>query len=338
MKLVFRPMVLFLTFLASALAAWSQSTGAVPVPAPTAPESVQEVKDDRYRIGLRDKLSVQVYRHPDLTQTVTVNPNGTISLFRLDDPIVALCKTERELANDIAAAYARDYLRNPEVQVSASEQNSQSVAVMGAVERGGTFFISRPVRLMELIALAGGPKKEAGSRLIVARTGSNTNCREDDATASSASPSDADQDLDKTGYFSMTLKDIQEGRQNMAMRPGDVVWMLPADVVFVYGNVNEQGKVEMREPITLMQAIASAKGLKAASDKGKVRVIRQNADGTDPQVFSYDLGAIAKQKATDPFLQPNDIVAVSEDKTKSILLNIRNSMTQGIPGLFYRIQ
>src|SRR4051794_28957712 len=61
--------------------------------------------DDRYRIGFQDVLDVQVDRHADLNQRVPVNANGTIILFRLDRPIVAVCKTERELADDIAAAY-----------------------------------------------------------------------------------------------------------------------------------------------------------------------------------------------------------------------------------------
>ena len=49
-------------------------------------------KEDRYRIGYQDTLEVQVFRHPDLNQRVSVNPNGSINLFRLDEPIVAVCK------------------------------------------------------------------------------------------------------------------------------------------------------------------------------------------------------------------------------------------------------
>ena len=100
---------------------------------------------ERYRIGYQDRLTVQVFRHPELTQTVEVNPNGTINLFRLDDPVVALCRTERELADDIAAAYRKDYLRNPEVNVVVTEQRSQSFAVIGAVAKPANFAISRRI-------------------------------------------------------------------------------------------------------------------------------------------------------------------------------------------------
>lgn len=286
-------------------------------------------QDDRYRIGYRDKLSVQVFRHSDLNQTVTVNPNGTINLFRLMEPVIAVCKTERELANDIAAAYQKDYLKNPEVSVVATEQMSQAFAVMGAVEKPGQYYINRQVRLIELIAFAGGPSREAGSRVVVARTGSTSGCDQQIPSATDTTAS--------TGFFDFRIKDIQEGKQDLAMRPGDVVSVMPADFVFVYGNVIEQGQVLMRQPITLMQAIASAKGLKPATKKDGVRVIRQKPGVMEPEVFEYDLAAIEKNKLADPFLQPNDIVAISEDKTKSILNGIKNSVTQGIPSIFYRI-
>ena len=283
-------------------------------------------EDDKYRIGYRDKLNVQVFKHPELSSTVAVEPNGTISLFKISQPIMAACKTERELANDIAAAYKKDYLKNPEVNVIATEQMSQSFAVTGAVEKPANYYVNRRVRLLELLAFAGGPSKEAGSRVVVVRGGSSSGC---DQTTPATD--------ENSGTFSFKLRELQEGKQNLVMQPGDYVWVMPTDFVFVYGNVNEQGRVEMRQPLTLMQAIASAKGLKPATKKDSVRVIRQKPDSLEPEVFTFDLNDIAKQKANDPFLQPNDIVAISEDKTKSILNGIKSSMTQGIPSLFYRV-
>lgn len=283
-------------------------------------------EDDKYRIGYRDKINVQVFRHPELSSTVAVEPNGTISLFKISQPIMAACKTERELANDIAAAYKKDYLRNPEVNVVATEQLSQSFAVTGAVEKPANYYVNRRVRLLELLAFAGGPSKEAGSRVIVVRGGSSSGCDQSSPVAN-----------DNVGSFSFKLRDLQEGKENLVMQPGDYVWVMPTDYVFVYGNVNEQGRVEMKQPLTLMQAIASAKGLKPSTEKDSVRIIRQKSDSLEPEVFTFNLNDIAKQKSKDPFLQPNDIVAISEDKTKSILNGIRNSMTQGLPSLFYRV-
>lgn len=282
--------------------------------------------EERYRIGFQDKLTVQVFRHPDLTQTVEVNPNGTINLFRLPDPVVAVCKTERELADDIADAYRKDYLKNPEVNVVVAEQRSQSFAVIGAVTKPANYVINRRVRLLELLAYAGGPSKEAGSRLVVARTGSTSNCKQGLSGRS-----------DDYSYMSFKLKDVLEAKENPEMKPGDVVSVLEADSVYVYGDVVKQGPVVFKEPITLMQAISSAAGLKSAAKKDKIRVFRQKPGTVDREELVFDLNKIAKRQAPDPYLEASDIIAVSEDQAKGILQTIGRTLTGGLPSVFYRI-
>ncbi|MDI1240609.1 MAG: polysaccharide biosynthesis/export family protein [bacterium] len=281
---------------------------------------------ERYRIGYQDRVTVQVFRRPELTQTVDVNPNGTISLFRLPEPVVAVCKTEGELASDIADAYRKDYLRNPEVKVIVSEQRSQAFAVIGAVVKPAQYVVSKRIRLLELLSLAGGPSPEAGSRLILARTGSTATCKDGAAT----------QEVSDVLYADFKIKDVLEARENPEVRPGDIVSVLEEDSVYVYGNVIKQGQVKFKEPITLMQAIASAEGLKPAAKKDKIRVLRQKSGSLEKEELIFDLGKISKTGANDPFLQPNDIVAVSEDAAKSIFQGISRSLTQGLPSIFYR--
>jgi len=68
----------------------------------TQPTPVPQVDtNERYRIGYQDTLDIQVFRHPELNRRVNVSPNGTINLFRLDAPIMAVCKTEDELAKTL---------------------------------------------------------------------------------------------------------------------------------------------------------------------------------------------------------------------------------------------
>ena len=285
--------------------------------------------EDRYRIGFQDTIDVQVYRHGDLNRRVQVNPDGTINLFRLDQPIVAACKTDIELANDIAKAYEKDYLRNPQVSVAVVERRSQVVTVIGAVKKPGSFFIDKRLQLLTLLGFAEGPDIEhVGTRLIVFRPGSTTSCKANPVP----NPSD-----DKTQLFAFNLKDVEEGKQTLWMEPGDVVSVQVSDRVYVYGNVNKQGIVEMKEPLTLTQALASAGGMKSATQLDNIRVVRQKPGSTDHVETVYNFKEISKGKAPDPFLQPNDIVAVSADKTQKIFNSIGNAMTQGLPSIFYRV-
>jgi len=296
--------------------------------AQTPPSGQNGDRDERYRIGFQDTLEIQIFRHPELSVRTAVNPDGTIRLFRLNEPIVAVCKTELELADDIQKAYEKDYLRDPQVKVLAADQKSQSVAVIGAVKTPGQYYLSRKVQLLQILASAGGPDIEhVGSRILVYRPGSSVNCK-----MNQDAPTSADVQL-----LDFALKDVQEGKSTLWMQAGDVVSVMDADHVFVYGNVNKQGIVRMREPITLTQAIASAEGLKSATAQDSIRVIRQKSGGVERTETVYNFKEIAKGKAPDPILEPNDIVAVSQDKAQSILNNIGRSLTNGIPSIFYRI-
>lgn len=294
--------------------------------AKTIPVSKADNEDERYRIGFQDTLEVQVFQHPNLSQKVNVNPDGTITLFRASKPIVAICKTETELAREIEKEYI-SFLKKPEVNVFAIEKKSQSFGVIGAVEKAGTYYVSRRIRLLELLSFAGGPNKEAGSRMIVARTGSSSACK----VESDDSVIDNEMIL-----LNFKVKEVLEGKQNLWMQPGDVVSVLDSDVIYVYGNVNKVGAVRMGEPITLTQAIVTAEGLKPTA-KNQVKVLRQKEGSADREELIFNLKDIEKQIIRDPFLEPNDIVAVSEDSSKVIMRGIIRTFQQGLPSLFYRI-
>jgi polysaccharide biosynthesis/export protein len=289
--------------------------------APAAAEAGPGGRDERYRIGFQDTLEVQVFRHPELTQRVNVNPNGTIFLPRMEKPMVAVCKTERELATDIAEEY-KSFLNNPFVTVVVADQRSQSFGVIGAVEKPGNFFVNRKIHLLELLSFAGGPSKEAGSRLIVARTGSSAACRAGDAGSES-----------ELAFLNFKIRDLQEGKKNLWMSPGDIVTVLDADLVYVYGNVNKQGEVRMKEALTLRQAIVTAEGFSAAAQKDRIRVLRQTGDTGEWEEFIFNLKEIDTGRIKDPVLLPNDIVAVSEDRTKSILQGLARSLSGGLGNL-----
>ncbi len=329
----FNAIVLFTVFiLAGRLSGFAQTTGypvktdASPLPSEKTVAALQP-QNERYRIGFQDVIEVKVFRHPDLTQRVLVSPSGTITLFRLERPVSAVCKTDRELATEIANAYREKYLRDPQVEVVVAEQKSQSIGVMGAVEKPGNFYVNRRIHLLEMLALAGGPNDMAGTRMIVARTGSTSTCKEISAEG----------ETDDIAILGFKIRDVQEGRQTFWMRPGDVVSVLDADIIYVYGNVNKQGSYKVREPITLTQAIVTAEGLKGAAKKEKVRVLRQRQGSTEREELVFDLNQIDKGKVKDPFLEPNDIVAVSEDRAKSIINGVVNILKGSVPNAAYRL-
>lgn len=308
-------------------AIFAQATSDAPKPSETT-VSLGNAKIDRYRIGYQDVLNIQVDRHADLNQALAVRQDGTIELQRIRKTIVAVCKTEIELARDIEVAYGENYLRNPNVRVSVTEQRSQPVIVVGFVVNPNTYYLNRRMHLLEVLGLAGGANKDAGTRMFVARQGSSSVCK---------TPETSTTDSDEIVLKEFKVRDVLAGRANFWIEPGDTISVLDSDIIYVYGNVNKQGAYKTREPLTLTQAIVSAEGFKGAAKKDKIRILRQKEGSNDREELIFDLNAIEKRKIDDPFLQPNDIVAVSEDKAKSILMGFVDSLKGTIPNAIYRI-
>lgn len=288
--------------------------------------SDDETRDERYKIGFQDVIDVQVFRHPELNIKIKVNSEGKIFLFRLDKPIVAVCKSERQLAVDIENAYRVSYLKDPKVNVTIAEQNSQPISVIGSVEKPGRYPVQKKMHLLEILALAGGPNKEAGTRLLVARAGNSASCR----NAGDNTPNN-----ENIALMNFKIRDIQEGRKTLLMEPGDIVSILSADMVYVYGNVNEPGQILVRDPITLTQAIASSRGIKSASEN-TVRILRQKPDSLEREDIPFNLKDIENGRAKDPYLEPNDIVAVSKDGTRAFMNGFVKAFTNGLPTLLAR--
>lgn len=279
--------------------------------------------NEKYRIGFQDRISVQVFRHPELSSEMNVNPDGTIMMPRIDQPIIAVCKTEKELADAITSQY-KSYLKAPFVTVLAVEQKSQPFAVVGAVEKPGSFYLNRKVRLLELLAFAGGQDVEtAGSKVQVARVGNITGCTEE-----------VNED-DKIEFVSYNLKDVLEGKENPWMQPGDIVSVLIAEEAYVVGNVGKPSKVLLNEPRTLTQALAIAGGINSTAKTKKVIIQRQEKSGNKVEL-AFDLKDIRDRKIPDPQLQANDIVQVDTDTTKSLMKGIRGIFTNSIPSALIR--
>ena len=87
----------------------------------------------------------------------------------------------------------------------------------------------------------------------------------------------------------------------------------------------------------MTQAIASSEGLKPSTAKDTVRILRQKTDSLERDDIPFNLGDIEKGKVSDPYLQPNDIVAVSKDNTKAFLDNFVKVFTNGLPTLVTRV-
>lgn len=114
--------------------------------------------DKNYRIGVGDKLSIQVWRNADLSAQVPVRPDGKVSSPLVGD-IVAAGVTTEQLAAAIRSKLEA-YVRNPEVTVivtdPASSDYLRRVRVTGAVRNPVSEQYRQGMTVLDLVLQSGG--------------------------------------------------------------------------------------------------------------------------------------------------------------------------------------
>ena len=297
----------------------------------TSSASQVPLRDDRYRIGPGDVLEVRIFNRPQLSRdAVRVDGRGLVTMPLIDEGIQAACKTESELAREIATRYLK-YQRNPHVSVFVKEFNSQPVAVIGAVNQPGRFQLQRRVRLLELMAFAGGPSERAGERIDIIRT-AGAEC------GTSTAMSDRGDPL-ATELISFKLADTLRGdyKANPYVQPEDIISMPEAGQAFVVGNVLRPTAINLKESVTVSRAIAMAGGVMPDTRLNRIRIVRPLAQsGTKTEIF-VDLRAVEKHQAEDVALQSGDIVDVEASGGKRFLRTLFSAIAPAAANVPVRI-
>lgn len=119
-----------------------------------------------YRIGEGDTLKVSVFQVPDLSfDSIVVDTAGNLQL-PLIGSVRAAGLTPVEITSEVERLLAQRYLRDPQVSITVVEAVSQKVTVDGAVTRPGVYELSGRTTLLQAVAMASGPVKEADLRSV----------------------------------------------------------------------------------------------------------------------------------------------------------------------------
>jgi polysaccharide biosynthesis/export protein len=122
-----------------------------------------------YKLGAGDVLKINVWKHDELSQQVTVRPDNAISLPLLGD-VPATGRNVNEITNDISTRLKQFFQENPPVTVQVSEVHSYRIYVIGEVLKGGEFTPSGEVSVLHGLALAGGFTRFANpDRIVIVR-------------------------------------------------------------------------------------------------------------------------------------------------------------------------
>ena len=158
-----------------------------------------------YVVNAPDQLHVTILPDPAIERDVKVRPDGMISIDLIGD-VPAAGRSVAQVAADVEQRIAR-FKRGASVTISLTEAASNSITVLGEVERPSAFALSKDTRVAEAIGTVGGPKFTASKGGIrVVRSGGG-----------------------EAVVLRVNLNAIQGGdqRTNLYLMEGDIIYVPP---------------------------------------------------------------------------------------------------------------
>jgi polysaccharide export outer membrane protein len=165
-------------------------------------QAEQSLSSPLFALGPEDILEISVWKDESLTKQVVVRPDGWIS-FPLIGDIKAVGRTVEALRQEIQVRI-KAYVPDAPVTVMVMQVGSPKVYVVGKVAKPGIYIMGEPMRVMQVLAIAGGatPFADKNSILII---------REEN---------------NKQKIYNFDYNKVANGKeleQNITLKPGDTV-------------------------------------------------------------------------------------------------------------------
>jgi polysaccharide export outer membrane protein len=309
-------------------------------------------RSNESRIGPDDLLNISIFEAPEMNCTERVSASGDISLPLLGG-VHAAGLTPKELESVLEGLLRKSYMKDPHVGVSIQELLSHPVSVVGAVKMPGVFQIRGTKTVIEVLSMAEGLTDDAGDTvLIMHRAGyaETDNSSDPDTKRSGIAPAPPGESHSINNSFRSTvpeksgeieeinLKKLLESADsalNVPVRPGDIVKVPRAGIVYVVGEVQKPGGfvLQNNESISVLQALALAEGPTHTSAISRARIIRSDPATGKRIEIPMNLGKIFSGKAPDAFLQPKDIIFVPNSAAKNVFYRGSEAALQTAAGV-----
>lgn len=304
----------------------------------TGPDVIVSTDED-YLLAPSDVIEIIIQDAPELSGKFRINTSGNIPMYYLGTMTVA-GKTTEEVRRAITDGLKDRYLKDPKVFVTVSQYNSRTFFIQGAVKSPGVYVIEGRPSLFKLITIAGGLQEKHGSTAYIVREGKIAT----DKLEARGQKTDAKPEQQRTTPVSEVVENakgtnagiegetefelfraqiggLSKGRfdQNVLIQPGDVVYIPPAEVFYVAGEVRAPGQYQYKEGMTLRQAITLAQGtyFKAKLDKGII--FREDPLTGKFNELPVDIGAVVSRGGKEDIpIFPNDVILVPNSAVKSV--------------------
>ncbi len=237
-----------------------------------------------YVVGQGDVLEVAVWGIPEMSRSVSVRPDGKITLPAIGD-IVAINKTPTELSQFITEKM-KEYVKQPNVTVSVSQiRNNRIYITGGGVSR--VYDMIKETTLLKLMSELGDFSTADLRRAYLSRDGK----------------------IIDTDFYA--LYDDGDLSQDIKLQAEDIIF-IPSNklnLVYVLGAVNNPQNLHYYEGMKVLDAILACGGFTEFAKVNAIYVIDKNK-----QKKKIDMKQVTRGKdiGANVALKPGDYVIVEE--------------------------
>ncbi len=264
-----------------------------------------------YILGPEDTIVIRAFQAEELSdKPMQIDGDGYINLAlvgRVKAAGLSVAEFEAGLTQRL-----KDYVKNPQVSVLVIDYRSEPVSVVGDVATPGLVQLRGQKTLVEVIALAGGLKTDAGNSVTITRQLSNGQL----PIAGAVDSPDG-----KLSIARVNLHDVMDGRDtndNVLIKPNDVLMVPKARLLYVIGEVQKPGAYVLSEKdsVSVLQALALAGGFTQEAAPKKAKILYQHDGQPNRTEVATNLRKIMDGQAPDVNLHAEDILVVPSNLPK----------------------
>ena len=243
-------------------------------------------REQSYQVGHGDTLTIDIWagqlREESLSNDYFILSSGNIEMPLLGKLSVENRSLE-EITDMMTARLAESYIKEPHVMISIKEYGAQTVHVLGAVDKPGSFPLRGVMTLVEVLAQAQGTNqndKGAKQVKIIRENGE---------------------------VVIVDLNEVyRDGTGNLKIRSGDFIYVMEGQIVVVNGKVEKPGTIPWREGMTITESIAEAGGALKEANLREVYIIRGE------ERIPVNVKKISQGRLPDILLEHGDKVFLEE--------------------------
>ncbi len=253
-----------------------------------------------YQIEAEDELKIEVWEKPELTRTVAVRADGTVTL-----PLVGEVKvagyTPPQLEEELARKFSLYDRQITQVSLEITAYNSKAIYVLGEVAHPGKYARWPMPSVWDLIRDAGGPTENAylGGVQVIRKGGT--------ATERNVITVDLNQIWGRG--VPTDLPTLQP--DDTIVVPKKAIEQTWPNVIYVLGAVQTPGVYQKESAVDLLGAILIAGGPARGADLKRVTIVRRGP--ASPRTIEVDLTDYLERgdDVANPVLIAGDTVTIA---------------------------